>query len=86
LTLIHAMVAGATHIDHANMLRAGSTASVLPHRVMAPSTLGDVPARVQFRSRSTIRKSDRGHPHSCVESGGGPGEQPTGGRHRLDDP
>ena len=28
------------HIDHADMLRAGSTASVLPHRVMAPSTLG----------------------------------------------
>ncbi len=40
LTLVHAMVAGATHIDHANMLRAGSTAKVLPHRVMAPSTLG----------------------------------------------
>ena len=40
LTLVHAMVAGATHIDHADMLRAGSTASVLPHRVMAPSTLG----------------------------------------------
>ena len=40
LTLVHAMVAGASHIDHADMLRAGSTASVLPHRVMAPSTLG----------------------------------------------
>jgi len=40
LTLVHAMVAGATHIDHADMLRAGSTAKVLPHRVMAPSTLG----------------------------------------------
>lgn len=40
LTLVHAMVAGATHIDHADMLRAGSTAAVLPHRVMAPSTLG----------------------------------------------
>lgn len=40
LTLIHAMVAGASHIDHANMLRAGSTAKVLGHRVMAPSTLG----------------------------------------------
>jgi hypothetical protein len=40
LTLVHAMVAGATHIDHANILRAGSTAAVLPHRVMAPSTLG----------------------------------------------
>ncbi len=40
LTLVHAMVGGATHIDHADMLRAGSTAAVLPHRVMAPSTLG----------------------------------------------
>ena len=40
LTLSHAMIAGGTHIDHADMLRAGSTASVLGHRVMAPSTLG----------------------------------------------
>jgi hypothetical protein len=40
LTLVHAMVAGASHIDHADMLRAGATAKVLPHRVMAPSTLG----------------------------------------------
>ncbi|MHB8288324.1 MAG: IS1380 family transposase, partial [Acidimicrobiales bacterium] len=40
LTLVHAMVAGASHIDHADMLRAGSTAKVLEHRVMAPSTLG----------------------------------------------
>ena len=34
------MIAGGTHIDHADMLRAGSTAGVLGHRVMAPSTLG----------------------------------------------
>jgi hypothetical protein len=34
------MIAGASHIDHANMLRSGSTAAVLGHRVMAPSTLG----------------------------------------------
>jgi len=40
LTIVHAMVAGASHIDHADMLRAGSTAKVLGHRVMAPSTLG----------------------------------------------
>ena len=40
LTLVHAMVAGASHIDHADMLRAGATAEVLEHRVMAPSTLG----------------------------------------------
>ena len=40
LTLVHAIVAGASHIDHADMLRAGATDVVLPHRVMAPSTLG----------------------------------------------
>jgi len=40
LTLVHAIVAGASHIDHADVLRAGATAAVLPHRVMAPSTLG----------------------------------------------
>ena len=39
LTLVHAMVAGANHIDHADMLRSGGTQRVLPFRVMAPSTL-----------------------------------------------
>ena len=40
LTLVAAMIAGATHIDHVNMLRAGSTQRVLPFKVMAPSTIG----------------------------------------------
>ena len=40
LTLIHSMVAGGSHIDHADMLRAGATQAVLGFRVMAPSTLG----------------------------------------------
>ncbi|MFN3254530.1 MAG: transposase [Ilumatobacter sp.] len=39
-TLIAAMCAGATHIDHTDVLRAGATQSVLPFRVMAPSTIG----------------------------------------------
>jgi len=39
-TLIAAMVAGATHIDHTDVLRAGATQTVLPFRVMAPSTIG----------------------------------------------
>ena len=39
-TLVAAMVAGATHIDHTDMLRAGATQTVLPFRVMAPSTIG----------------------------------------------
>ena len=40
LTLVHAIAAGASHIDHADVLRAGETAGVLGHQVMAPSTLG----------------------------------------------
>ena len=40
LTLVHAIVAGGSHIDHADMLRAGATGAVLGHRVMAPSTVG----------------------------------------------
>jgi hypothetical protein len=40
LTLVEAIVAGASHINHADVLRSGNTAGVLGHRVMAPSTLG----------------------------------------------
>jgi len=40
LTLVHSIVAGGSHIDHADVLRAGGTQAVLAHRVMAPSTLG----------------------------------------------
>ena len=40
LTLVAAMMAGATHIDHCNILRAGATQRVLPFTVMAPSTIG----------------------------------------------
>jgi hypothetical protein len=40
LTLVAAILAGASHIDHADRLRAGATHKVLPFKVMAPSTLG----------------------------------------------
>ena len=40
LTLLNTILAGGSHIDHADMLRAGATAKVVSHRVMAPSTLG----------------------------------------------
>jgi len=40
LSLVNAMVAGASHIDHADVLRAGGTEAVLSHKAMAPSTLG----------------------------------------------
>jgi hypothetical protein len=40
LTLVHAIVAGGSHIDHVDVLRCGGTQRVLPFRVMAPSTVG----------------------------------------------
>jgi hypothetical protein len=40
LTLVAAILAGGSHIDHADRLRAGATQRVLPFKVMAPSTLG----------------------------------------------
>ena len=40
LTLVAAIMAGGSHIDHVDRLRAGATQAVLPFRVMAPSTLG----------------------------------------------
>jgi len=39
-TLVHSLVIGGTCIDDADVLRSGSSAVVLSHRVMAPSTLG----------------------------------------------
>lgn len=40
LTLVHAIVAGGSHIDHCDVLRCGGTEQVLAFRVIAPSTLG----------------------------------------------
>ena len=40
LTLVHSMIVGGDSLDDADVLRAGSSASVLGHVVMAPSTLG----------------------------------------------
>jgi hypothetical protein len=56
LTLVHAIVAGGSHIDHADMLRSGATESVLAHRVMAPSTLGTFLRSFSF---GHIRQLDR---------------------------
>ncbi len=39
-TVVAAMLAGGTHIDHVGMLRAGRTGRVLGFRPMAPSTVG----------------------------------------------
>jgi hypothetical protein len=73
LTLVHAMVAGGSHIDHADVLRAGATQAVLPHRVIAPSTLGTFLRSFTF---GHVRQLDRVFAealHRAWSLGAGPG-------------
>ena len=59
LTLVTAILAGGSHIDHADKLRAGATAEVLSFRVMAPSTLGTFSACLHLWSCASARRGDR---------------------------
>lgn len=75
-TLIAAMLAGATHIDHVDVVRAGATQAVLPFRVMAPSTIGTFLRTFTF---GFVRQLDAVTSRLLArawELGAGPGDQP----------
>jgi len=75
LTLVVAILAGASHIDHADRLRAGATQAVLPFRVMAPSTLGTFLRSFTF---GHIRQLDRVIAETIGRAwalGAGPGDE-----------
>jgi hypothetical protein len=75
-TLVHALVAGATCIDDADVLRSGATSSVLGHRVMAPSTLGTFLRHFTF---GHVRQLDRVSEMLMTRAwslGAGPRDQP----------
>jgi hypothetical protein len=77
LTLVAAVLAGGSHIDHANKLRAGATEEVLPFRVMAPSTLGTFLRAFTF---GHIRQLDRVIAETIRRAwalGAGPGAAPV---------
>jgi hypothetical protein len=74
LTLVHAISAGASHIDHANVLRAGATASVLGHRVMAPSTLGTFLRSFTFGHVRQLEAVTAELLRRAWQMGAGPGE------------
>ena len=76
LTLVHAMLAGGDCIDDADLLRCGQTASVLGHRVMAPSTLGPSCAR----SPSGMSASSTGSPSRLSSGRGRPAPDRAMGR------
>ena len=73
LTLIHTMVAGGSHIDHADMLRAGATQAVLGFRVMAPSTLGTFLRSFTFGHIRQLDKVLAETIRRAWAAGGGPG-------------
>ncbi len=73
MTLIHSLVAGGDCIDDADVLRCGSTADVLGHRVMAPSTLGTFLRAFTF---GNVRQLDRASELALTAAwaaGAGPG-------------
>jgi hypothetical protein len=75
-TLVHALVAGATCIDDADVLRSGATSSVLSHRVMAPSTLGTFLRSFTF---GHVRQLDHLSEMLMTRAwslGAGPGDEP----------
>ena len=76
LTMVCAILAGATHIDHVNVLRAGATQRVLPFRVMAPSTIGTFLRCFTFgHVRQLDAVADRVLQRAW-HLGAGPGEEP----------
>jgi hypothetical protein len=76
LTLVASILAGGSHIDHADRLRAGATQRVLPFRVMAPSTLGTFLRAFTF---GHVRQLDRVIAEAirrAWSAGAGPGSAP----------
>jgi hypothetical protein len=70
MTLVHAVMAGADSIDDCDLLRAGASAQVLGHRVMAPS---------RGPSPSATCASSIGRPRSPSPGPGPPGPAPGAG-------
>jgi hypothetical protein len=76
LTLVHAIVAGGDCIDDVELLRAGSTASVLGHRVMAASTVGTFLRAFTFGHVRQLEKVTGEVLTRAWAAGAGPGEGP----------
>jgi Transposase DDE domain group 1 len=75
-TLIHALMVGGDCIDDADVLRTGSTAAVLGHRVMAPSTLGTFLRGFTFGHVRQLDQAAEQLLGRAWAAGAGPGQQP----------
>jgi hypothetical protein len=76
LTVVHALVAGADCIDDVEVLRAGSTGSVLGHRVMAASTVGTFLRSFTFGHVRQLDKVTGELLARAWAAGAGPGDGP----------
>jgi hypothetical protein len=76
LTLVHAMVAGGNCIDDVELLRSGSTASVLGHQVVAPSTVGTFLRAFTFGHVRQLDKATGQILARAWAAGAGPGDGP----------
>ncbi len=75
-TVVAAMLAGGTHIDHVGMLRAGRTGRVLGFRPMAPSTVGTLRRTFTF---GHVRQLEAVLSRTLARAwglGAGPGDKP----------
>ena len=76
LTVVHSLLAGGDCIDDVQVLRAGTTSSVLGHRVMAASTVGTFLRAFTF---GHVRQLDRLAETALTrawQTGAGPGDGP----------
>ena len=84
LTLVHAMVAGATHIDHADVLRSGSTARSARSPGNGAVDARNVPTFVHLRPRPPARRGARRGASPGLVFGGRAWIRPARDRCRLD--
>jgi hypothetical protein len=85
LTLVHRLLAGGDCIDDdADLLRAGSTAAVLGHRVLAPSTPGTFLSSFTFGACPPAGPAGRTDPDPGLGSRSRTGRAAVDGRSGLD--
>jgi hypothetical protein len=77
MTLIHSALAGGSWIDDCDRLRAGSTSSVLGHRVLAPSTIGTFLRSFAFGHARQLDAVSGQALQRAWQQGAGPGHGPV---------
>jgi len=76
LTLVHGILAGGDCIDDVDVLRCGSTATVLGHRVLAPSTVGTFLRAFTFGHTRQLDRLTEQILGRAWAAGAGPGDGP----------